>query len=114
MGLQGGVGGLGMNSPTGGSSPFGATPSSVGQEQIPGAFIAGVAATSHHASIKIWNKHHRYDEWEFVGIDMGVFGIQVGTGGSSFGQSGATQQSPSQGTGFSRGPFDNPTSPTSF
>ena len=32
-------------------------------------------------SIKIWQKHQHYDEWEFLGIDMGIFGVQVGMRG---------------------------------
>ena len=43
-----------------------------------GGFIVGVAPTRHRESIKVWNKHKHYDEWEFIGTDMGIFGIQVG------------------------------------
>ena len=66
--------------------------------EVQGAFIVGVAATSHHESIRVWQKHHHYDEWEFLGIDQGIFGIQVGLGGASAGptapggQMGAGQQ----------------------
>jgi hypothetical protein len=35
----------------------------------------GVAITSHKQSIRIWNQKTRYDEWEFIGVDMGAFGI---------------------------------------
>jgi hypothetical protein len=115
MGLQGGFGGMGMNSPAGSSGQIGPTSSFFGnQNQIQGAFIAGVAATSHHESIKVWQKHHHYDEWEFLGIDMGIFGIQVGMPGSSSGPTGMGQQPTSQGSGFSPGSFGSTTSPTSF
>jgi type II secretory pathway pseudopilin PulG len=111
LGLQGGVGGLGTSSPVGDSNQIGPTSSFFSSDnQIQGAYIAGVAPTSRHESIKIWNKHHRYDEWEFIGIDMGVFGVQVGTGASSFGQ-----QTPSQGIGTSPGSFGNTNnSPSNF
>ncbi len=111
MGLQGGVGGLGMNPPVGDSNQIGPTSSFFSSDnQVLGAYIAGVAPTSRHDSIKIWNKHHRYDQWEFIGIDMGVFGVQVGTGSSSFGQ-----QTPSQGVGSSPGSFGNTNnSPSNF
>jgi hypothetical protein len=82
--------------------------------EIQGAFIAGVAATSHHESIKIWQKHHHYDEWEFLGIDMGIFGIQVGMPGGSSGPAGMGQQSTPQGSGFSQGSFGPTNSPSNF
>ncbi len=66
---------VGQTGPQTSSSMFG------GGSDIQGAFIVGVAPTSHHGSIIIWNKHQHYDEWEFTGIDLGVFGIQVGTSG---------------------------------
>jgi hypothetical protein len=112
MGMQGGTGGMGMNSPLGGSSQTGPTSSFFGDNQIQGAFIAGVAATSHHESIRIWQKHHHYDEWEFLGIDMGIFGIQVGMPGGSSAPGGMGQQTPAQGSGFSQGGFGStPSSP---
>jgi type II secretory pathway pseudopilin PulG len=45
---------------------------------ILGAFIVGVAPTSQARSIRLWNKRDHYYEWEFLGIDMGLFGVQVG------------------------------------
>ena len=47
---------------------------SMGTTQGGGIFIVGVASTSHKQSIRIYNQKTRYDEWEFVGIDMGVLG----------------------------------------
>ena len=44
-----------------------------------------------------------YDEWEFIGIDMGSFGMQIGMPTSSPGQVGAGSQSMQQGSGFSQG-----------
>jgi len=70
-----------------------------------GGYIAGVAATSHHESIRIWNKHHHYDEWEFLGIDMGIFGVQVGMPGGGGTPNGVGQQSPNQGFGSPQGNF---------
>jgi hypothetical protein len=104
MGVQGGVGGMGMTSSTGDSGQSGSTSSFFGnQNGVQGAFIAGVAATSRHESIRIWQKHHHYDEWEFLGIDMGAFGGQVGMPGGSSGPTGLGQQPTSQGSGFSLG-----------
>jgi len=104
-----------MNTPTGTSDQIGPTSSFFGdQNQMLGGFIAGVAATSHHESIRVWQKHHRYDEWEFIGLDMGVFGIQVGMGNAASAPAGTGQQSPPQNSGFSLGsggPTSSPPSP---
>jgi type II secretory pathway pseudopilin PulG len=109
---QSGFGGFGSSSSTSGSSQFGPTPSFFGNSnQIQGAFIAGVAATSHHESIQVWKKHHHYDEWEFIGIDMGVFGVQVGLDGGSPGMPG--QQVTSPNSGFSQGTSFGTANPTS-
>ncbi len=71
-----------------------------------GTFIVGVASTSHKQSIRIWNQKSRYDEWEFIGVDMGAFGIATSLPGlpqGVGGQSGAGDASsafgqPGQGT----------------
>lgn len=39
-----------------------------GKGEIKGAFIVGVASTSHHQSIGVFNKQTEYDDWEFLGI----------------------------------------------
>ncbi len=117
MGTQTGFGGMGSNSTAAGSSQIGPTSSFFGSSsnQIQGALIAGVAATSHHESIKVWQKHHHYDEWEFLGIDMGIFGIQVGMSGVSSGPTGMGQQSTSQGFGASQqGSFGSSNATTTF
>jgi type II secretory pathway pseudopilin PulG len=84
-GSQGGFGGSGSSWPAEAASQtsFGPTSSFFGSEnQVQGVFIAGVAPTSHHDSIKVWNKHYRYDEWEFLGTDMAILGIPVVMTGS--------------------------------
>jgi type II secretory pathway pseudopilin PulG len=74
---------------------------------LSGAFIVGVASCSDHESIRIWNKHTRYDEWEFIGnqyIPYGQSGQQtppnpLGNQGGQQGQQG--QQSTTSPTGSS-------------
>jgi len=107
--------GAGGESP---SSGFSLTPTGTGaggsspgsQPQLPpagpngeilGAFIVGVAPTSHRASIRIWEKHTHYDEWEFLATDLtllgsptlpgliGAFGGPQGQQGGFMGQQGA-------------------------
>lgn len=50
-----------------------------------GAFIVGVAPTSHRESIRVWNNRTHYDEWEFLGIDLSVLGIPAGIPGQTGG-----------------------------
>jgi type II secretory pathway pseudopilin PulG len=116
-GSQQGIGGFGMtSSPTGpGQSSFGPTSSFFGSgDQIQGAFIMGVAPTSHHESIKEWQKHHHYDEWEFLGIDKGIFGVQIGAQVSSPAPGGFGSQPTSQGPGSPQGSFGPTSTPQSF
>ncbi|MGD0220930.1 MAG: hypothetical protein ABSF71_01225 [Terriglobia bacterium] len=118
-GLLGPSSGMGASSQAGQSSQIGPTSSFFGNSNgVQGAYIAGVAATSNHESIRIWNKHHHYDEWEFIGIDMGNFGMQIGLPGSSPGQVGTGSQSMQQGSGFSpgssQGSFGSTNPPTTF
>ena len=47
------------------------------QEGMIGAFIVGVASTGAHKSIRVWNNHDRYDEWEFLGVTL----VPTGAGG---------------------------------
>jgi hypothetical protein len=73
--------GMGLNAPLGQAGQSSPQPSSAffgSGSQVQGAFIVGVAATSHRQSIRIWKKYTHYDEWEFVGIDLGALGTQVG------------------------------------
>lgn len=110
-GLQTNSADTGANSPTESTSQIGPTSSFFGnQGQMGGAYIAGVAATSKHESIQIWHKYRHYNQWEFIGLDMGVFGIQVGMPGGSTGPTGVDQQSTPQSSGFSLG-SSTPSSP---
>jgi type II secretory pathway pseudopilin PulG len=83
---QQGTGGSGFGSSTGGvssGSNFGGSSSnaqqnsgfSMGTSQGGGTFVVGVASTSHKQSIRTWNQKTHYDEWEFLGIDLGALGI---------------------------------------
>ncbi len=96
--------GFGSNSSMGTSSQSGFSSSfssSTDENGIIGAYIVGVAPTSKHESIKNWNKHTHYNQWEFIGLDMGVFGIGVGMPGGG-GSGGFGQQNPQQSSGFSQ------------
>jgi hypothetical protein len=113
------LGRMGLNAPPGSTGLPGqagqtsSQPSSAffgSGNQVQGAFIVGVAATSHRASIRVWKKYTHYDEWEFVGIDLGALGMQVGMPAFS---TGPGQQPIPQSRRASPG-FMNPTSsPTS-
>jgi type II secretory pathway pseudopilin PulG len=77
-----------------------------------GAFIVGVASTSHHQSIGVFDKRTEYDEWEFLGIPgapgapniMGAGAVPVV--GAQPGQSptGLPGSNPNSGGGFHLGP----------
>lgn len=67
----------GQSNASGETNAFGQTNAPQGQPQqaagssdneIKGAFIVGVASTSTHKSIRIWNNKERYDLWEFLGV----------------------------------------------
>ncbi len=45
-------------------------------DDVQGAFIAGVASSSRRESIRVWNNHNRYNEWEFLGMQMNALGGQ--------------------------------------
>ncbi len=94
----------GTSSQSGFSSSFSSSSfsSSTGENEMSGAYIVGVAPTSKHEAIKVWNKHNHYNQWEFVGLDMGVFGIGVGMPGGGGASGGFGQQNPQQSTGFSQ------------
>ena len=83
---QSGMGGSAFGQSTGSSfsdsNPGGSTSSAQGNSaffgegnQGGGMYIVGVASTSHKQSIRIWNQKTHYDEWEFVGVDLGALGI---------------------------------------
>ncbi len=120
FGSQNGSTGFGLSSNLGSSSSAGSSSfsmsssgASTGQEELPGAYIVGVAATSKKQAIKVWKKYDHYNQWEFIGLDMGVFGIGVGMpGGGTGGQGGIGQPNSPQGSSFSSGGFSlNPTTP---
>lgn len=70
------------------------------EKETKGAFIVGVASRSTHKSVRIWNNHDRYDEWEFLGVESaptGAAGVQPGTpatGAQSGMQTPSTQPPP--------------------
>jgi hypothetical protein len=123
-----GMGGSGFGQSTGSfstDSTFGGSTSNAQQNsgffgagnQGGGTYIVGVASTSHKQSIRIWNQKTRYDEWEFLGVDLGALGIAtsipglpqgVGAQPGQGGQSGIFGQPP-QGNpmmpGQGQGPF---------
>lgn len=89
-----------------GNSPF------FHDNQIIGAFIVGVASTSNHQSIAVFNKRSEYDQWEFLGIP-GAPGAPVRAGAGAVpiiqGQPGQSQQpgngsQPNSDGGFHLGP----------
>jgi len=101
-------GGFSSNSNLGGSTPGTQQNSgfSMGSTQGGGTFIVGVASTSHKQSIGIWNQKSHYDEWEFVGVDLGALGIAASIPGLPQGvQSGQGNQSGGFGQGNQSGGF---------
>jgi len=83
---QQGMGGGELGQSTGGFSlnfnSAGSTSSTQGNSaslgegsQGGGTFIVGVASSSLKPSIRIWNKKTHYNEWEFIGVDLGALGI---------------------------------------
>ncbi|TAM79526.1 MAG: hypothetical protein EPN47_17115 [Acidobacteria bacterium] len=72
--------------------------------QTLGAFIVGVASTSHHQSIGVFEKRTAYDEWEFLGIP-GAPGAPVRTGAGAVPSSGGQPgQAPFPGAGLPQNP----------
>jgi hypothetical protein len=75
-----------------------------------GTFIAGVASTSHKQSIRIWNQKTHYDEWEFIGIDLGALGIATSISGLPQGAGGQSGQG-GQPNNFGQPSQGNPVMP---
>ena len=81
-----------------------------------GAFIVGVASTSHQQSIGVFEKQTEYDDWEFLGIPGApgaplIGGQAVVPGGAAQpGQSpfGGMGTQPNSGGGFHLGPSQPP------
>jgi len=111
------TGGFSSNSNSGGSTPGNQQNSgfSMGNTQGGGTFIVGVASTSHKQSIRTWNQKTHYDEWEFVGIDLGALGIAASIPGLPQGfQSGQGNQSGGFGQGNQTGGFGQGNQPSGF
>jgi hypothetical protein len=117
---QQGISGSGFGQSTGGfslnSNPGGSTSGTqensafFGQgNQGGGTFIVGVASTSHKPSIRTWNHKTHYDEWEFLGSDLGTLGLAPVTGQQQ-GVSGQPGQ-PGQPGMFGQPPQGNPMMP---
>jgi len=81
-----------------------------GSSQGGGTFIVGVASTSHKQSIRTWNKKTHYDEWEFIGVDLGALGIATSMPGLPQGVGGQTNQGGQPNT-FGQSPQGNPMGP---
>jgi type II secretory pathway pseudopilin PulG len=118
---QQGMGGSGFGQSTGssfsGSNPGGSTSSAQGNSaffgegnQGGGMYIVGVASTSHKQSIRIWNQKTHYDEWEFVGVDLGALGIATSIPGLPQGVGGQPGQGGQPNT-FGQPPTGNPMMP---
>ena len=111
------TGGFSSNSNLSGSTPGTQQNSgfSMGSTQGGGSFIVGVASTSHKQSIRTWNQKTHYDEWEFVGIDLGALGIATSIPGLPQGfQSGQGNQSGGFGQGNQSGGFGQGNQPGGF
>jgi hypothetical protein len=115
------MGGSGFGQSSGGfsldSNPAGSTSSAQGNSssfgqgiQGGGMYIVGVASTSHKQSIRIWNKKTYYDEWEFIGVDLGALGFATSIPGLPQGVSGQPGQGGQTNT-FGQPPTGNPTTP---
>ena len=93
------------------SSSFASSGSNGG---LMGAAIVGIASCSDQASLRAYNKHHRYSEWEFIGVGYnplgsGTMGLPQNTG--QLGQPGQNQQG--QGSSFGFGSSGNTSQPGS-
>jgi len=111
------TGGFSSNSSLGGSTSGTQQGSafSMGSTQGGGTFIVGVASTSHKQSIRTWNQKTHYDEWEFIGIDLGALGIATSIPGLPQGfQSGQGNQSGGFGQGNQPGGFGQGNQPGGF
>jgi hypothetical protein len=106
------TGGFSLDSTSSGStsSAQGSSSSFGGGIQGGGTFIAGVASSSHKPSIRIWNQKTHYDEWEFIGVDLGALGIATSIPGLPQGVSGQPGQGGQPNT-FGQPPMGNPVTP---
>jgi hypothetical protein len=118
---QQGMGGGGMGQSTGGfsldSNSGGSTSGSQWTSAFSGAgnqgggtYIVGVASTSLKKSIRIWNQKTHYDEWEFIGVDLGALGLATSITGLPQGAGGQSGQGDQPNT-FGQPSQGNPTTP---
>ena len=75
-----------------------------------GTYIVGVASTSLKKSIRIWNQKTHYDEWEFIGVDLGALGLATSITGLPQGTGGQSGQG-DQPNSFGQPSQGNPTTP---
>lgn len=75
-------------------------------KEIQGAFIVGVASTSRRKSIRVWNGRTRYNEWEFIGVEVSPAGMAPGQP-SAPGQPGSPSPAP-PGSGMPGFPINPP------
>jgi type II secretory pathway pseudopilin PulG len=104
------AGGFSLNSTSAGSPSSGQGNSAFFGEgsQGGGTYIVGVASTSHKQSIRVWNNKAHYDEWEFIGVDLGALGFATSIPGLPQGVSGQPGRG-GQPTTFGQPPAGNPT-----
>jgi type II secretory pathway pseudopilin PulG len=101
FGSQGSSGSSGFLSSSPSSSSFG----SGGQSGGPiGTAVVGIASCSDQASLRTYNKHHRYSEWEFIGVNYNPLGSGASTtpvqGPGQPGMQGSGQQGQGSSSGF--------------
>jgi type II secretory pathway pseudopilin PulG len=118
---QQGMGGSGFGQSPGGSSLSSNSSGSTSSGQMSsgffgagnqggGTFIVGVASTSHKQSIRTLNNKTHYDEWEFIGVDLGALGFAASIPGLPQGASGQPSQGGQPST-FGQPSTGNPMTP---
>ena len=77
--------------------------------QTQGVFIVGVASPSKKESIRVWNGHSRYEEWEFLGTTFTPYAVpQLSVPANQSGQGTASNPQPlSTGSTSPTTPFPN-------
>jgi hypothetical protein len=81
-------------------------------KEIQGAFIVGVASASRRRSIRVWNGRNRYDEWEFIGVEVTPAGLSPAVPGQpsspSTAPSGSGTRGPASFPAFTGKPDSQP------
>jgi type II secretory pathway pseudopilin PulG len=77
--------------------------------QTQGVFIVGVATPSKKESIRVWDGHSRYEEWEFMGTTFTPYAVpQMSVSANQSGQGTTSSQQPfSPGSSSPTNPFSN-------